>query len=161
MPDLSAQGLAKWLGGKSAALRDAVTAQAGQEDWTADHQPPVLAHLVEAGSALEALQDPSVLTRQPSLDYLREVLMYVSAPRRLQIIEHLDQIGRLHEIDFGVFLLEAVTAPPGNRQAGDGIRVVADSMRNLHARQLLREIFAPDRLAFILHAIMSSTEASS
>lgn len=153
--DLSPGGIARWLTQKSAGLRQAVQAQARTETWTVDSDPNVVSLISDAGDALADIDGKvaaQLFSMQPTLDELRQLLMYMSPPRRLLLLEYLDQIGHLHDIDFGVLLLETPPAIQTNA-AQAAVHVIATSIENLDARRLLHEIFAPERLKFILDAL--------
>lgn len=156
MPDLSSSGTRNWIASKAPALAAALGEQLARESWTMDDDNQVLARLVEAGRFLEHPLNLAALAKQPFLDDLRQILMYLSAPRRLQLIEHLDRAGNLHEVDFGVLLLDPSAAPPQGSSAQDAVRVLCNSVENLQARQLLREVFAPERLQLIADAISAA-----
>lgn len=155
MPNLSEKGIGDWLTLKSPSFQDALDRQAARESWNCDEDPAVLREAEDVGSALDAPTDPARLAQQPLTDLIRRGMAYLSPARRLRVLEHLDGLGRLHEVDITLALIDSSVTPAETHEAEEDLLFLRTSLHNLEANRLLQEIFAPDRILRILQAIIA------
>jgi hypothetical protein len=154
MPDLSNAGLKRTLRRLSPALRDALAEQQRLETWTVDDDPDVGAACVGLGRALDVEEVLMHLMTVPAaMDGLRTSLPYLKSARRLRMLEHLGGVEALDQ-NVALALIDADgTMPPRDERAALGCRIVRHSIRHLHARHLIREIFAAEVLELVLKAL--------
>lgn len=145
MPDLTTDAIASWLDTHGSAAVCGTGHQGPPEE-----EGSILPAVVALGTALDAThaaasaQLEAALLASPAAAGLRTVMAHLGGPRRLRLLHWVAESGFA---DVRAVLARMTEADPSG--AGAFLNAwVAD----LHRRQVLERVFAPDRIATLLAA---------
>jgi hypothetical protein len=157
MPDLADDAVETFWRDLGPDFQQVVSAEERMEDWPIDRagDTAVIGAIVALGKAFDApAMSVRKVLRNPALAAdLRLILAYMRASRRLRLIGHLINTDRADAL-----LLRELFDGDGSEVGDAAANALRNSVIILERKRLLNDLFDPDRLDLIIHALLEYYE---